>query len=71
MTLGSMAMVAMACGGCVHVSSDPIKIEPVRIDIYHHVDQQLNDFFQFENSVTPGAAKPAAPAPAPAPTPAP
>ena len=55
------ATLIVAATGCVHVSTDPIEIKPVRIDIYQHVDKQLDDFFDYQNN--------AAPAPAPAPSP--
>jgi len=35
-------------GGCVHVRTDPIQVEPIHItvDVYVRVDQALEDFFR-------------------------
>lgn len=35
------------CGGCIHVKTDPIKIEPIYIEITvnHRVQRELDDIF--------------------------
>jgi hypothetical protein len=54
---------------CVHVKTDPIKVEPIHItmDINVKVERQLDDFFAFEKQYDQSAAT----APATIPTTAP
>jgi len=58
---------AALTGGCLHVKTDPIKVEPIHItmDIYIKVDRALDDFFAFEKQPAPAAGEkapePAAP----------
>jgi len=66
-----MAGVMSVMSGC-HTSHEvktdsvveikPIKIEPIyaRIDIYIKIDKELDSFFDFEESVKPKPAEPAA-----------
>jgi|1185.fasta_scaffold1158101_2 hypothetical protein len=50
LNLGGAGLLALPAG-CVHVSSDPIRVEPIHIvaDINLRIDRQLDDFFAFEN----------------------
>ena len=51
MTIGGPAMLLGAgASGCLHVKTDPIKVEPIHIvaDINIKVERQLDDFFAFE-----------------------
>lgn len=40
----------LALPSCIHVKTDPIKVEPIHIvaDINIKVERQLDDFFAFE-----------------------
>ena len=44
------AAALVAVPGCLHVKTDPIKVEPIHIvaDINIKVERQLDDFFAFE-----------------------
>ncbi|MFP4282754.1 MAG: hypothetical protein ACOC3I_03190 [Verrucomicrobiota bacterium] len=44
--LASVALLA-ALAGCVHVKSDPIRVEPIYIEITinHRVQEELDDIF--------------------------
>ena len=45
-----LAGALVALPGCLHVKTDPIKVEPIHIvaDINIRVERQLEDFFAFE-----------------------
>lgn len=32
-------------GGCIRIKSDPIRIEPIRIDVYINVERDLDELF--------------------------
>jgi hypothetical protein len=44
----SCILLALSLGGCVHVRTDPIQVEPIHItvDVYVRVDRALEDFFR-------------------------
>lgn len=57
----------LALPSCIHVKTDPIKVEPIHIvaDINIKVERQLDDFFAFEKQYdkpTPAATRATAPA---------
>jgi hypothetical protein len=58
--MGCGALLALV-PGCVHVKTDPIKVEPIHIvaDINIRVERQLDDFFAFEKQGGAAATQPA------------
>ena len=59
-TCGVAAALLVLAPGCLHVKTDPIKVEPIHIvaDINIRVERQLEDFFAFEKQTTTNATKP-------------
>lgn len=45
--LASVAVLCTAIGGCIHIKTDPIKIEPISIEITvnHRIQRELDEFF--------------------------
>ena len=55
------ALGGAICGGCIHVKTDPIKIEPIYIEITvnHRVQKELDDIFaEIDQASTTSTYKP-------------
>ena len=55
-----MVAAVAVLSGCLHVKTDPIKVEPIHIvaDINIRVERQLEDFFAFEKQADPTTTTP-------------
>jgi hypothetical protein len=42
---------------CVHVSTDPIEVKPITINVNLKVDRELDQFFAFENKENPATTQ--------------
>jgi len=46
-----LAPIICVTSSCIHVSTDPIEVKPITVNVnIRQVDQQLDQFFAYENN---------------------